>query len=130
MGKYIEKSKSTRVSRLKSSFGQDLIYAVSNGKIKTPKSILYPTVIKSLTNCTELIDITNRLGHGHGVSRSILEEMLTENAYKILNERSTDSVVIPRVIQENKFIVAVDGNIDRDIRFVFNFVPLNFLLIE
>ena len=50
-------STSSRVCRLVYSIGQDIVYAISNGKIKTPKSILFPSVIKSLTNCTELIAI-------------------------------------------------------------------------
>ena len=48
---------SQRKSRLKMSLGQDMIFAVSNGRVKTPKSILYPYTIKTLTNCTELIII-------------------------------------------------------------------------
>ena len=39
---------SPRVSHLKFSFPQDLIYAMTHGKIKTPKSILFPYAIKSL----------------------------------------------------------------------------------
>ena len=57
-------SDSHRIGWLKLSFGQDLIHAISCGKIKTPKSILYPYTIKALTNNTELITITNRFGHG------------------------------------------------------------------
>ena len=33
---------SSKWTRLKQSFGQDIIYAVSNGKIKTPKTIFFP----------------------------------------------------------------------------------------
>ena len=44
---------SPHVARLKLSFSQDVIYAVTHGKVKTPKSILYPYAIKSLTNNTE-----------------------------------------------------------------------------
>ena len=61
---------SPRVCRLKSSFGQGIVYAVAFGRIKTPKRIMYPYTIKSLTNCTELIDINSRLGHG--ISRSLI----------------------------------------------------------
>ena len=45
--------------------------------MKTPKSVLYPYAIKDLTNCTGLITMTNRLGHG--ISYTLLEEVETEN---------------------------------------------------
>ena len=38
----ISEKDSTRVERLSMSFAQDLIYATSRGRIKTPKSILFP----------------------------------------------------------------------------------------
>ena len=38
-------------------------------------------------------NITNRLGHG--MSYSILEEMETENAYKVLSEMKEDCVLPP-----------------------------------
>ena len=68
-----------RKSRICYSFAQDIVYAVTNGKVKTPKSILLPTMIKSLTNNTELINVLNRLGHS--VSYSTLMESQTENAF-------------------------------------------------
>ena len=55
---------SSKVDRLKLFIAQDLVYAISNGRIKTPKSILYPYAIKSLTNSTKLITINNQLRHG------------------------------------------------------------------
>ena len=66
---------SNRVERLKLSFSQDLTYAASNASIKTPKSILYPYHIKSLTNNTELINITSPLGHGVSYSFLRLREV-------------------------------------------------------
>ena len=54
----ISEKNSTRVERLLMSFALDLIYATSRGRIKTPKSILFPFIIMSLTNCTELLNIT------------------------------------------------------------------------
>ena len=55
---------STRVYRMNMSLGQDLVYNVSNGRIHTPKSILFPYKYKMLTNNTELINMVNRLGQG------------------------------------------------------------------
>ena len=52
--------------RLKNSAAQelDIVYAVSNRTIKTPKNVLFPTVVKSLRNNTEVIKIINKYGHG------------------------------------------------------------------
>ena len=57
------------------SVAQDIVYIATNGRVKTPKSLLLPGVIKMLTNNTEVINILNSLVHG--VSYSILSEMLT-----------------------------------------------------
>ena len=65
-----------RLNRLRLSIGQDLLYAISNGILRIPKSILFPYMIKTLTNCKELINITNRLNHG--VFYSILEYSILE----------------------------------------------------
>ena len=74
-----EERPNARKSRICYSFAQGIVYAVTNGKVKTPKSILLPTMIKSLTNNTELINVLNRLGHS--VSYSTLMESQTENAF-------------------------------------------------
>ena len=96
----IREPTSARMIRLKLSIGQDLVYAVSNGKIKTPKSIMYPTVIESLTNSTELITLNNKLGHG--VSKSILEELFTENAFHIIDKQTNEDTLIPHEFLPNK----------------------------
>ena len=58
------------------SMAQDIVYNLNHGRVKTPKSVLLPSVFKTLTNNTEIINIINRLGHG--VSYSILSQMPTE----------------------------------------------------
>ena len=105
------KSSSSKVNRLKLSTGQDLVYAISNGRIKTPKSILYPYVIKSLVNSTKLITINNQLEHG--VSASILEELATENAFRVLENQLGSSVLLNGVSKE-VFTMTVHDNIDRN----------------
>ena len=104
-------SSSSKVNRLKLSIGQDLVYAISNGRIKTPKSILYPYAIKSLTNSTKLITINNQLGHG--ISASILEELATENAFRVLENQLENSVLLHGVSTE-VFTMTVHDNIDRN----------------
>ena len=106
------KDDSPRISRLKLSYGQDMMYAVSHGKLKTPKSILFPYIIKTLTNSTEVINIANRFGHG--VSYCILEELETENAFnKIKRQTEEGGVVFPDGCQKDVFSIVVADNIDR-----------------
>ena len=69
---------------------------------KTPKSMLLPSVIKTLTNNTEIINIINRLGHG--VSYSILSKMHTENAFRI-QKQQLDEIDIPEDNVKEKFTV-------------------------
>ena len=46
----------SRHARLRHSLAQDIVYIVTKGRIKTPKSVLLPSIIKQLTNNTELIN--------------------------------------------------------------------------
>ena len=71
---------SSRHARLRHSLAQGIVYVVTEGRIKTPKSVLLPSIIKQLMNNTELINTIHRLGHG--VSYSILTS-------KIINKRTS-----------------------------------------
>ena len=64
-----------------------------------------------MSNSTELIDICSKLGHG--VSRSLLEELATENAFKVVEQQEDNSLVMPLGMNENTLTIAVHGNIDR-----------------
>ena len=75
------------------SVGQDLVYNVSNGRIRATASVLNPYNIKMLINSTELINMVNRLGNG--ICYSLLEEMETENAYKVIDQQ-TDGTIVPK----------------------------------
>ena len=86
-------SKSTRVIRLKNSVAQDIVYYVSGGKIKTPKSVLFPAVVKSLCNNVEVIKLINN--YGHGVSYNLIEEIETEHALIVINQQKEKKVLIP-----------------------------------
>ena len=102
----------TRKSRICYSFAQDIVYGVTNDKVKTPKSILLPTMIKSLTNNSELINVLNRLGHS--VSSSTLLESQTENAFRILDHQLRSGCIIPEECQAESFTIFVADNIDRN----------------
>ena len=109
------KSCSNRQYRLKYSFAQELIYSVTNGRVKTPKSILLPTMVKTyntMANNTELINILNKLGHG--VSYSVLMELQTENSYTIYEKQLTNDCIIPASCTKEAFTIFVAENIDRN----------------
>ena len=91
---------------------QDLIYTVTAGRVKTPKSLMLQCVVKSLTNNTEIITILNRLGHG--VSYSTLSEMLTENAYKIADQKAFADVILPETLGDVLFAIYITDKIDRN----------------
>ena len=44
-----------------------------------------------LINSTELIKMVNRLGNG--ICYSLLEEMETENVYKVIDQQTDDTIV-------------------------------------
>ena len=101
----------SRQTRLKHSIAQDIVYIVSDGKVKTPKSLLLPSIIKELTNNTEIINIVHRLDHS--VSYSILKDMHTENAYIVHDQQENDDVILPLTSQKETFTIYVEDNIDR-----------------
>ena len=109
-GKDDEDGISSRHARLRHSLTQDIVYIVTKGRIKTPKSVLLPNIIKQLMNNTELINTIHRLGHG--VSYSILTEMHTENAYNIQDHQQED-VILPLDSRKEAFTIYVADNIDR-----------------
>ena len=80
------------------------------GRVKTPKSVLYP-YIKSLTNNTELINITCRLRQE--VSYSLLEELSTEISYQRLEAVEEGSGCLPEDCKTGTFTIEVDDNINR-----------------
>ena len=55
------------------SIGQDILYLASHGKVKTPKHVSLPFLVKSKTGSVEIITVLNKLGHG--ISHSQLEEI-------------------------------------------------------
>ena len=81
------------------------------GRVKTPKSILLPSILKTLTNNTEIINMVNRLGHG--ISYTLLMEIQTENAYMIVDQQMQSGCLLPINCQKEVFTIYVADNIDR-----------------
>ena len=78
-------------NRLKLSIGQ------TNGRIKTSKSVLYPSVIKSLTN-----------GIGHGASDYILEKRFTENAFRLIDVCWNETFILTGIMLNQCMITSTD----------------------
>ena len=79
------------------------------GKIKTPKQVLLPYAVKTLTNNVELVQILNRCGHG--ISYSQLEEINT--ALCLQKMASTSEIPLPDNIQPYISTTLAWDNIDR-----------------
>ena len=89
---------SPRVSRFMLSYSQDIIYAVSCGKIKTLKYLLLPHTIKKLKNYTELVKFLRKLGHG--AFYTVIEELDTESTCKMIEKQQQNKVILPDGRQE------------------------------
>ena len=103
-------SPSERVKRLANSFGQDVVYGVTNGKEIPPKHVLLPFAVKSLTGNVELIQTLNRLGHS--VSYSKLIEIDTALSLQKLSDANNDTP-LPCDIHPGVFTTLAWDNIDR-----------------
>ena len=90
---------SERTIRLNNFVAQDIVYAASNGTIKTPESVLFPTVVKSLCNNTEVVKIINQ--YRHGISYDKVEEIETAYALKVTDEQKQSRVTIPEGVTAN-----------------------------
>ena len=99
-----------KIERIISSLSQDLFYAVHQRKKLTPKSILLPLLIKSLTNNTNFITIISRLGHG--VSYTKLGEVITEVAYSGINNNVDGMICLPKKCKKGCFTMLVEDKID------------------
>ena len=102
---------SDRVSNLVQSFGQDLIYAVTCGQHKSPKHVLLPYAVKTLTGNTEIIKALNRFGHG--MSYTQLEENDTALSLQKLAAGLNERVLLPTSIKPHVFTTLAWDNIDR-----------------
>ena len=87
-----ESSCTERTIRLNGSFAQDIMFSVMNRVVKTPKSVLFPSVVKALCNNTEILKLINK--YGHCVSYELVEEIETEYALEVINEQRGGGVQV------------------------------------
>ena len=81
------------------------------GEVKTPKHILLPHAVKSLTNNVELIQIINRCGHG--MSYSQIEEINTALCLQKLASTPENSIPLPGNIKPYISTTLAWDNVDR-----------------
>ena len=87
--------------QLKNSIAQDNVYCVSGGITKTPQSVLFPTVVKSVCNNVEVVKLINN--YGHGISCNLIEEIETEHALMVINKQKENKVILPNeAFQDNE----------------------------
>lgn len=72
---------------------QDLIYIVTNGRVKPSKHLMLGLAMKSLTSSRKVVTILNRLGHSTGYC--VTEEMETELTYCA---HKTDPLIPPGIV--------------------------------
>ena len=66
--------------------------------MKTPKSVLFPAVVKALCNNAEVVKLINRCSHGIGYN--LVEEIETEFTLKVINKQRLNRVLIPDECQQ------------------------------
>ena len=106
-----ERELSSRVNRFIHSVSQDFMFAVSGGSCTTPKHILLPWAVKTLTGNVEVIKLLNRLGHG--ISYSKLEEIETALCLKKIETEEEMAVILPSNIYPGVPTTLAFDNIDR-----------------
>ena len=100
-----------RVERLSYSLGQDIIYNMSNGKIKTIKHVQLGITTKKKTGSGLMLDSLNRLGY----SISYDEVSNAETSFAELNVKSqSNRSFVPSNIQPSSFVTFVYGNCDHN----------------
>ena len=60
---------------------------------KTPKGVLFPTVVKSVCNNVEVVKLINN--YGYGISYNLIEEIETEHALMVTNEQNENKIILP-----------------------------------
>ena len=68
--------------------------------------------MKSLTNNTEIINLTNKFGHG--ISYTLLEEIETEIAFQRMEVDCFDGMILPEGCKEEILSLYVGDNIENE----------------
>ena len=85
------------------SAAQDLLFLVSGGKLKHPKTVALSLVVKQLTGSKQTVQLLNRFGHV--IAYSQLAEIETAMAEQQLQAVSADDVRIPSNISPHPGVI-------------------------
>ncbi|KAL4113704.1 hypothetical protein QTP88_017283 [Uroleucon formosanum] len=83
-GPDIRRRNSDETRRKVESLASDLVYAVTNGRVKPSKQLTLGITLKSLTSSRKVIDILNR--YNQCTSYNVIEELETELTYSSINQ--------------------------------------------
>ena len=101
---------SPEVHRKVLSIGQDLVYCVSHGRVKTPKHVALSVAVKQMTGSSKVVDLLNHFGHG--VSGSQLSEIDTAMAERVIEEQQGQPGFLPSNITAPTFVTLCWDNND------------------
>lgn len=91
------------------SICHDIIYNVSDGKIKPSKHVLLGLSMKSLTSSKKVLNILNK--YGHSISYTVAEELETELTYSAYER---NNIIPPGITPRNDLFTSVAfDNYDR-----------------
>lgn len=83
-GPDIRRRNSNETHRKVESLASDLVYALTNGRVKPSKQITLGITLKSLTSSRKVVDILNK--YNQCTSYNITEELVTELTYSSVNQ--------------------------------------------
>ena len=86
-------SETLKTIQKRNSLSQDMVYMVTGGRVRTPKSVLFPSVVKALCNKLEVIRFINNFGHG--ICNDLIREIDTEHALLMIMQQEGNHVLIP-----------------------------------
>ena len=109
-GLFSDGSNSGRVKRKVNSIGQDIMFAATNGKLKTVKHIQLGIVLKRKTGSKDMIRCLNRLGH----CLSYCELLRIETYVAETESNRQYQLYIPNNVQPSQFVTFVFDNCDHN----------------
>ena len=96
----VKQPKNPEIQRHISSIGQDILYSISKGRVKTPKHIALAMAVKNLTGSSQVVSLLNRFGH----SISYSELMNLESSLALEQTRRDQlGIIIPSNIKPDVF---------------------------
>ena len=94
----------TDLHRRVMAVGQDLLYNVSRGRVKTPKHVSLAMAVKNLTGSSQVVSLLNRFGHT--VSYNELLYLESSIALKTV-QKEREQVTVPSNIRPHVFASVV-----------------------